>query len=86
MKQVNINVAKANLSGLIQKAMLGEEIIIAKGNYSAQDRNGHIGPISLLKICEKVLTYSCMLRFFHKFLGATLTKSGLCASFNQGAE
>lgn len=32
MAQVNINVAKAHLSELIQKAMLGEEIIIAKDN------------------------------------------------------
>jgi prevent-host-death family protein len=32
MTQVNINVAKAHLSELIQKAMLGEEIIIAKDN------------------------------------------------------
>ena len=32
MTQVNINVAKAQLSELIQKAMMGEEIIIAKDN------------------------------------------------------
>lgn len=32
MTQVNIHVAKAHLSELIQKAMLGEEIIIAKDN------------------------------------------------------
>jgi prevent-host-death family protein len=32
MTQVNVNVAKAHLSELIQKAMLGEEIIIAKDN------------------------------------------------------
>lgn len=32
MKQVNIHVAKAHLSELIKKAMLGEEIIIAKDN------------------------------------------------------
>ncbi len=31
-QQVNIHVAKARLSELIQKAMLGEEIIIAKDN------------------------------------------------------
>lgn len=32
MSQFNINVAKAHLSELIQKALLGEEIIIAKDN------------------------------------------------------
>ncbi|TAK73046.1 MAG: type II toxin-antitoxin system prevent-host-death family antitoxin, partial [Gammaproteobacteria bacterium] len=32
MTQVNIHIAKAHLSELIQKAMLGEEIIIAKDN------------------------------------------------------
>ena len=32
MTQVNIHVAKAHLSELIKKAMLGEEIIIAKDN------------------------------------------------------
>lgn len=32
MTQVNVNVAKAHLSELIQKAMLGEEVIIAKDN------------------------------------------------------
>jgi len=32
MTQVNIHVAKAHLSDLIQKALLGEEIIIARDN------------------------------------------------------
>jgi len=32
MKQFNIHEAKARLSELIQKAMLGEEIIIARDN------------------------------------------------------
>lgn len=32
MTQVNIHIAKAHLSELIQKAMLGEEIIIARDN------------------------------------------------------
>lgn len=32
MAQFNIHVAKAHLSELIQKAILGEEIIIAKDN------------------------------------------------------
>lgn len=32
MTQVNIHVAKAHLSELIQKALLGEEIIIARDN------------------------------------------------------
>lgn len=30
MKQVNIHIAKSHLSDLIKKALLGEEIIIAK--------------------------------------------------------
>ena len=32
MTQVNIHVAKAHLSELIQKALLGEEVIIARDN------------------------------------------------------
>ena len=32
MTQVNIHVAKAHLSELIKKALLGEEVIIAKDN------------------------------------------------------
>jgi prevent-host-death family protein len=32
MKAFNIHEAKARLSELIEKAMLGEEVIIAKGN------------------------------------------------------
>lgn len=32
MTQVNIHIAKAHLSELIQKAILGEEIIIARDN------------------------------------------------------
>jgi prevent-host-death family protein len=32
MKQVTVHVAKTNLSKLIDAAMAGEEIIIAKGN------------------------------------------------------
>lgn len=32
MKQVNIHEAKTHLSRLIQEALLGEEIIIAKGD------------------------------------------------------
>lgn len=32
MTQFNIHTAKAHLSELIQKAMLGEEVIIARGN------------------------------------------------------
>lgn len=32
MSQFNIHAAKAHLSELIQKAMLGEEVIIAKDN------------------------------------------------------
>lgn len=32
MTQVNIHMAKAHLSELIQKALLGEEIIIARDN------------------------------------------------------
>ena len=32
MSQFNIHVAKAHLSELIQKAMLGEEVIIARDN------------------------------------------------------
>ena len=32
MAQFNIHVAKAHLSELIQKAMLGEEVIIARDN------------------------------------------------------
>jgi prevent-host-death family protein len=32
MKTFNIHEAKARLSELIEKAMLGEEVIIAKGN------------------------------------------------------
>lgn len=32
MAQFNINVAKTHLSELIQKAMLGEEVIIARDN------------------------------------------------------
>lgn len=32
MAQFNIHVAKAHLSELIQKAMLGEEVIISKDN------------------------------------------------------
>lgn len=32
MMQVNIHTAKAHLSKLIQKAMLGEEVIIARDN------------------------------------------------------
>lgn len=33
MTQVNIHVAKAHLSELIQKALLGEEVIIARDNH-----------------------------------------------------
>jgi prevent-host-death family protein len=33
MTQVNIAEAKAHLSEIIQKAMLGEEVIIARGNH-----------------------------------------------------
>lgn len=32
MTQVNIHIAKAQLSELIQKALLGEEVIIARDN------------------------------------------------------
>lgn len=32
MSQFNIHVAKAHLSELIQKAMLGEEVVIARDN------------------------------------------------------
>lgn len=32
MQQVNVHVAKTNLSKLIDAALAGEEIIIAKGN------------------------------------------------------
>ena len=32
MSQFNIHIAKAHLSELIQRAMLGEEVIIAKDN------------------------------------------------------
>lgn len=32
MQQVTVHVAKTNLSKLIEAALLGEEIIIAKGN------------------------------------------------------
>lgn len=32
MTQVNIHIAKAHLSELIQRAMLGEEVIIARDN------------------------------------------------------
>ncbi len=32
MKQLNIADAKANFSKLVDKALLGEEIIIARGN------------------------------------------------------
>ena len=32
MTQVNIHIAKAHLSELIQKALLGEEIVIARDN------------------------------------------------------
>ena len=32
MMQVNIHVAKAHLSELIQKALLGEEVVIARDN------------------------------------------------------
>jgi len=32
MTQVNIHIAKAHLSELIQKALLGEEVIIARDN------------------------------------------------------
>jgi len=32
MTQFNIHTAKAHLSELIQKSMLGEEVIIARGN------------------------------------------------------
>lgn len=35
MTQVNIHVAKAHLSELINKALLGEEIIIARDNKPA---------------------------------------------------
>ncbi|MBT9585137.1 type II toxin-antitoxin system Phd/YefM family antitoxin [bacterium] len=35
MQQVNVHVAKTNLSRLIDAALSGEEIIIAKGNKPA---------------------------------------------------
>lgn len=34
MHQVTIHAAKANLAKLIQKALIGEEVIIAKGKHA----------------------------------------------------